>query len=127
MRFIYKEVYTILKDISYEIRGYTVYNTIVNSVLDYSDISDNNSLMCLCRMVYGECNHLLMLAGKDVSIIARKNEVCVILISYSDTYHEKEIILKCEKTAQHELTIKRVVYVKTTNTYTEIVMGVKHI
>lgn len=117
----------ILEDISYEIRGYTVYNATVNSVLDYSDISDDNSLMCLCRMIYGECNHLLILAGKDVSIIARKNEVCNILISYSDTYHEKEITLKCERTGQHELTIKNVVYVKTTNQYTETTMGVKYI
>lgn len=115
------------KDIPYEIRGYTVYNATVDSVLDYSDISDDNNLMCLCRMIYGECNHLLLLAGKDVSIIARKNEVCVILISYSDTYHEKEITLKCEKTAQHELTIKKVVYVKTTNQHIETTMGVKYI
>ena len=114
----------VLKDIEYVIKGYTVYNATVNSVLDYSDISDYNSLMCLCRMIYGKCNHLLMLAGKDISIIARKNKVCVIIISYSDTYHEKEITLKCEKTAQHELTIKKVVYVKTTNQYTEITMGV---
>lgn len=117
----------VLKDITYEIRGYTVYNATVNSVLDYSDISDYNNLMCLCRMIYSECNHLLMLAGKDISIIARKNKVCVIIISYSDMYHEKEITLKCEKTAQHELTIKKVVYLKTTNQYTEITMGVKYI
>lgn len=116
----------VLKDIEYVIKGYTVYNATVNSVLDYSDISDYNSLMCLCRMIYGKCNHLLMLAGKDISIIARKNKVCVIIISYSDTYHEKEITLKCEKTAQHELTIKKVVYVKTTNQYKEITMGVKY-
>lgn len=120
-------VLRVLKDIEYVIKGYTVYNATVNSVLDYSDISDYNSLMCLCRMIYGKCNHLLMLAGKDISIIARKNKVCVIIISYSDTYHEKEITLKCEKTAQHELTIKKVVYVKTTNQYTEITMGVKYI
>lgn len=117
----------VLEDISYEIRGYTVYNATVNSVLDYSDISDYNSLMCLCRMIYGECGHLLMLAGKDVSIIARKNEVCIILISYSDTYHEKEITLKCERTGQHELTIKDVVYTKTSNQYIETTMGVKYI
>lgn len=117
----------VLKDIEYVIKGYTVYNATVNSVLDYSDISDYNSLMCLCRMIYGKCKYLLMLAGKDISIIARKNKVCVIIISYSDTYHEKEITIKCEKTAQHELTIKKVVYVKTTNQYTEIMMGVKYI
>lgn len=117
----------VLKDISYEIKGYTVYNTTVNSVLDYSDIINRDNLMCLCRMVYNECEHLLTLAGKDISIIARKNKACVILISYSDTYHEKEITLKCERTGQHELTIKKVVYVKTTNQYTEITMGVKYI
>lgn len=116
-----------IKDISYEIRGHTVYNATVNSVLDYSDISNRDNLMCLCRMIYNECDHLLMLAGKDVSIIARQNKVCVILISYRDTYHEKEITLKCERTGQHELTIKKVVYVKTTNQHTEITMGVKYI
>lgn len=117
----------ILKDISYEIKGYTVYNTTVNSVLDYSDISNYDNLMCLCRMVYNECNHLLMLAGKDISIIARKNKACVIIISYSDTYHEKEIVLKCEKTAEHELTIKNVVHMKTLNQYVEYKLGVKYI
>lgn len=117
----------VLKDISYEIRGYTVYNATVNSTLDYSDISNRGNLMCLCRMVYNECNHLLMLAGKDISIIARKNKVCVIIISYSDTYHEKEITLKCEKTAEHELTIKKVVYMKTLNQHVEHKLGVKYI
>lgn len=121
-------MYMVSKDITYEIRGYTVYNATVNRVLDYSDISDYNNLMCLCRMIYGEFNHLILLAGKNISIIARKNKVCVIIIiSYSDKYHEKEITLKCEKTAQHELTIKKVVYAKTTNQYTEITMGVKYI
>lgn len=117
----------VLKDISYEIKGYTVYNATVNSVLDYSDISNRDNLMCLCKMIYGKCNHLLMLAGKDISIIARKNKVCVIIVSYSDTYHEKEITLKCEKTAQHELTIKKVVHMKTLNQYVEHKLGVKYI
>ena len=116
-----------LKDISYEIRGYTVYNATVNSVLDYNDIEDNNNLMCLCKMIYNKCDHLLMLAGKDISIIARKNKTCVIIISYSDKNHEKEITLDCEKTIQHELTIKKIEYAKTTNKYIETVIGVKHI
>lgn len=117
----------VLKDIEYVIKGYTVYNATVNSMLDYSDISDYNSLMCLCRMIYSRCNHLLMLAGKDISIIARKNKVCVIIISYSDTYHEKEIVLKCEKTAEHELTIKKVVDMKTLNQHVEHKLGVIYI
>lgn len=117
----------ILKDTLYEIRGYTVYNAKVNSVLDYKDIEDYNNLMCLCKMIYNKCDHLLMLAGKDISIIARKNKMCVIIISYSDKNHEKEITLDCEKTAQHELTIKKVEYSKTTNKCTEITIGVKHI
>lgn len=116
-----------LKDTLYVIRGYTVYNATANSILDYKDISDYNNLMCLCKMIYDKCDYLLMLAGKDTSIIARKNKTCVIIISYSDTYHEKEITLKCEKTAQHELTIKKVEYAKTTNKWNEIVIGVKHI
>lgn len=114
----------VLKDITYEIRGYTVYNATVNSVLDYSDISNRNNLMCLCRTIYSACDHLLMLAGKDISIIARKNKVCVIIISYSDTHHEKEITLKCEKTTQHELVIKKVVYMKTLNQCVEHKLGV---
>lgn len=122
-----KEIYMTLKDTLYEIRGYTVYNATANSVLDYRDISDYNNLMCLCKMIYDKCDYLLMLAGKDVSIVARKNKICIIIISYNDTYHEKEISLKCEKTAQHELTIKKVEYSKTTNKCTEIVIGVKHI
>lgn len=116
-----------LKDVSYEIRGYTVYNTTVNNVLDYNDIEDYNNLMCLCKMIYNKCDYLLMLAGKDISIIARKTKTCIIIISYSDKHHEKEITLDCEKTAQHELTIKKVEYVKTTKKYTKIIIGVKHI
>ena len=116
-----------LKDTSYEIRGYTVYNTTVNNVLDYNDIEDYNNLMCLCKMIYNKCDYLLMLAGKDISIIARKNKTCVIIISYSDKNHEKEITLDCEKTAQHELIIKKVEYAKTTNKRIEVIIGVKHI
>lgn len=116
-----------LKDTSYEIRGYTVYNTTVNNVLDYNDIENYNNLMCLCKMIYNKCDYLLMLAGKDISIVARKNKTCVIIISYSDKYHEKEITLDCEKTSQHELTIKKVEYAKTTNKRIEVIIGVKHI
>ena len=115
-----------LKDTLYEIRGYTVYNATANSVLDYRDIDDYNNLMCLCKMIYNKCDHLLMLAGKDISIIARKNKTCVIMISYSDKIHEKEITLDCEKTAQDELTIKKVEYTKT-NKRIEVIIGVKHI
>lgn len=116
-----------LKDTLYVIRGYTVYNATANSVLDYRDIGDYNNLMCLCKMIYDKCDYLLMLAGKDMSIIARKTKICMIIISYSDTYHEKELTLKCEKTTQHELTIKKVEYAKTINKCIETVIGVKHI
>lgn len=113
----------VLKDTLYAIRGNTVYNLTVNSVLDYSDIRNTNNLMCLARMIYNECEHLLLLSGKDVSIIARKNKACIIIISYNDG-HEKEITLKCEKTAHHELTIVKLVKASSTGESVGMGLGV---
>ena len=116
------------EDIIYNIKGYTVYNSAVNSPIDYSDITNAHNLMCLCRMIYKECSDIRLLCGKNISIVASKRyDVCAILISYSDTYHEKETTLKCIKTAPHELTIKQTVYSKTTKQYTNVTLGVKEI
>lgn len=116
------------EDIIYNIKGYTVYNTVVNSPLDYSDIANNDNLMCLCRMIYTECVDMLLLCGKNISIVASKrHDVCAIIISYSDTYHEKEKTLTCIKTTPHELTIKETIYSKTTKKYTNVILGVKAI
>lgn len=116
------------EDIIYNIKGYTVYNTIVNSPLDFSDISNTRNLMCLCKMIYEECSDMLLLCGKNISIVASKRlNVCAIIISYSDTYHEKEKTLTCIKTTPHELTIKETVYSKTTKKYTNVILGVKTI
>ena len=116
------------EDIKYSIKGYTVYNTAVNSPLDFSDITNTRNLMCLCKMIYEECSDMLLLCGKNISIVASKRyDVCLIIISYSDTYHENETTIKCIKTAQHELTIKQTVYSKTTKLYTDVTLGVKEI
>lgn len=116
------------EDIIYNIKGYTVYNTAVNSSLDFSDITNTRNLMCLCKMIYEECSDMLLLCGKNISIVASKrHNVCTIIISYSDTYHEKEKNLTCVKTAPHELTIKETIYSKTTKKYTNVILGVKAI
>ena len=116
------------EDIIYNIKGHTVYNTAVNCPLDLSDVTNRNRVLCLCRMLYAECSDILLLSGKNISIVTTKKfDTCNIIISYSDTYHEKELTLKCVKTGQHELKIIKVVYMKTLNQYVEHLIGVKTI
>lgn len=118
----------VLEDLRYGIIGYTVYNLAVNMPADFSDITNTHNLMCLCRMIYKECSDMLLLCGKNMSIVASKRyDVCAIIISYSDMYHEKEKTLTCIKTTPHELTIKETVYSKTTKKYTDVILGVKAI
>lgn len=118
----------VLEDLRYGIIGYTVYNLTANMPVDFSDINNKHNLMCLCRMIYKECSDMLLLSGKNVSIVATKKfDTCNIIISYSDTYHEKELTLKCVKTGKHELKIIKVAYMITLDQYVEHLIGVKEI